>query len=90
MLEFIRRNGGIYLLARETSNAENLRRFSERLAEAFNDELLRKNPSQSWEAFFEYLNQMIDEFPYLFRGDRSLPSVLQEYWDLKLWKGKLT
>ena len=42
LLEFIRRNGGIYLLARETSNAENLRRFSERLAEAFSEELERE------------------------------------------------
>uniref|UniRef100_A0A7C3YEN2 ATP-binding protein n=1 Tax=Geoglobus ahangari TaxID=113653 RepID=A0A7C3YEN2_9EURY len=98
LLEFIRRNGGIYLLARETSNAENLRRFSERLAEAFSDELLRKNPFQSWDAFFEYINQkskeerlvvVIDEFPYLVEGERSLPSILQEYWDLKLSKGKL-
>jgi len=99
LLEFIRRNGGIYLLARETSNAENLRRFSERLAEAFSDELLRKNPFQSWDAFFEYINQkskeerlvvVIDEFPYLVEGERSLPSILQEYWDLKLSKGKLS
>ncbi len=98
LLEFIKRNGGIYLFARETSSTENLRRFSERLAEAFGDELLRKNPFQSWDAFFEYLHQkskkdrivmVIDEFPYLVKGDRSLPSILQEYWDLKLSNGKL-
>ncbi len=98
LLEFIRRNGGIYLLARETSSVDNLKRFSERMAKAFNDELLRKNPFQSWDAFFEYLNQksrenrlivVIDEFPYLVKGDRSLPSVLQEYWDLKFSRGKM-
>lgn len=27
---------------------------------------------------------VIDEFPYLVKGDPSLPSILQEYWDLKL------
>lgn len=98
LLEFIRRNGGIYLLARETSSVDNLRRFSERMAKAFDDELLRKNPFQSWDAFFEYLNQksrekrlivVIDEFPYLVKGDRSLPSILQEYWDLKFSRGKI-
>ena len=98
LIEFLRRNGGVYLLARETSKVENLRRFSERLAEVFNDELLRKNPFQSWDAFFEYLHQrskeerlifVIDEFPYLVKGDKALPSILQEYWDMKLSEGRI-
>ncbi|NJE26817.1 ATP-binding protein [Thermococcus sp. MV5] len=97
ILELIRRNGGIYLLARETSETENLRRFSERVAEYFNDDILKKNPFQNWDAFFEYLNQKsrerlivaIDEFPYLVKGNKSLPSILQEYWDLKLSKSKI-
>ncbi len=97
LLELLRRNGGIYLLARETSSVDNLKRFSERMAKAFNDELLRKNPFQNWDAFFEYLNQksmdrlivVIDEFPYLVKGDKTLPSILQEYWDLKLSRGKI-
>jgi len=97
LLEFLRRNGGIYLLARETSEMENLKRFSQRVAEHFNDEFLRKNPFGSWDAFFEYLHQksgkrlavVIDEFPYLVRANPSLPSILQEYWDLKLSNGKV-
>ncbi|MEO2152703.1 MAG: ATP-binding protein, partial [Thermococcus sp.] len=35
IIEFLRRHGGIYLLARETSELENLRRFSERIAAYF-------------------------------------------------------
>ncbi|AFL95708.1 putative ATPase (AAA+ superfamily) 8 [Thermococcus cleftensis] len=98
LLEFIGRHGGLYLLARETSEAENLRRFSERLAAHFNDEFLRKNPLRSWDAFFEYLHGKamgerlivaIDEFPYLVKGNGALPSILQEYWDLKLSRGKI-
>ncbi len=98
LLEFIKKHGGLYLLARETSEAENLKRFSEKLADYFNDEFLRKNPLQSWDAFFEYLHQkslkdrlivVIDEFPYLVKGNRVLPSILQEYWDLKLSQGKI-
>ncbi|MGQ4834285.1 MAG: ATP-binding protein [Candidatus Asgardarchaeia archaeon] len=98
LLEFIRRHGGIYLLARETNKRENLKRFSQKIAEYFNDEVLRRNAFQDWDSFFEYINQKsanekliiaIDEFPYLVKGDNALPSILQEYWDLKLSKGKI-
>ncbi|QDA31398.1 ATP-binding protein [Thermococcus indicus] len=97
LLEFLKRNGGIYLLARETSEAENLRRFSQRIAEHFNDGFLEKNPFQSWDAFFEYLHTkaekrlvvIIDEFPYLVKANPALPSILQEYWDLKLSKSQI-
>lgn len=44
LLEFIRKHGGIYLLARETSNFKNLKRFSDRLAGYFRDEFLKRNP----------------------------------------------
>ena len=92
LLELIRKHGGIYLLARETNKIENLKRFSEKLADYFRDDFLRKNPFRDWDSFFEYLNQKIekrqivvlDEFPYLIKSDKSLPSILQEYWDLKL------
>ena len=97
LLELIRRHGGIYLLARETSKIENLKRFSEKLAEHFKDDFLRANPFQDWDSLFEYFNRNIrdrlivvmDEFPYLVRDDRTLPSVLQEYWDLKLSRKKI-
>ncbi len=89
---------GIYLLARETSSQENLRNFSVRIADKFNDEFLRKNPFKNWDAFFEYLWNVskdsrivvvIDEFPYLVKENRSLPSNLQYYWDLKLNRSKI-
>ncbi|MCX8181744.1 MAG: ATP-binding protein [Candidatus Methanomethyliaceae archaeon] len=97
ILEFIRRNGGIYLLARETSGLENLKRFSERIAAYFDDSVLRKNPFHSWDALLEYIYQKskdrliiaIDEFPYLVKDSRELLSILQEYWDLKLAKSKI-
>ncbi len=74
-----------------------LKCFSQRLAEHFGDGFLAKNPFQSWDAFFEYLAQksnerltvVIDEFPYLVEANPSLPSILQEYWDLKLSKGRI-
>ncbi|BAA30074.1 496aa long hypothetical protein [Pyrococcus horikoshii OT3] len=97
ILEFLRRHGGLYLLARETSEIENLERFSLRLAEYFNDSFLKKNPLRSLDAFFEYLSTKaekpfiiaIDEFPYLVKGNKALPSILQEYWEMKLSKKKI-
>ncbi|GAB6135518.1 ATP-binding protein [Thermococcus prieurii] len=96
--EFLRRHGGIYLLARETSELENLRRFSERITSYFGDDVLLKNPFRNWDALFEYLHQKsrkerlivaIDEFPYLVLSNKALPSILQDYWDTKFSEGKL-
>ena len=96
MLKFLEGKRGVYLLARETSEQENLKRFSQKLAERLGDDFLLKNPLRSWDAFFEYLARIrermiiaIDEFPYLVRASPALPSVLQEYWDEKLSETKL-
>ena len=91
IMKFLENKDGIYLLARETSDIENLKRFSQKIARYFNDSFLLKNPFRSWDAFFEYLTNIdgrfivaIDEFPYLVKSNASLPSILQEYWDTKL------
>ena len=96
ILRFLEGKDGIYLLARETSEIENLKRFSQKIAEHFNDSFLLRNPFRSWDAFFEYLAKIderfviaIDEFPYLVKANPALPSVLQEYWDIKLSNTKL-
>ena len=96
ILRFLENRNGIYLLARETSEMENLKRFSQKIAEHFNDSFLLKNPFRSWDAFFEYLSRIdgrfivaIDEFPYLVKANPALPSILQEYWDTKLANTKI-
>ncbi len=96
ILKFLEGKRGIYLLARETSETENLKRFSQKIAEYFNDSFLLKNPFRSWDAFFEYLAKInerfivaIDEFPYLVKANPALPSILQEYWDTKLRNTRL-
>jgi len=89
---------GIRLLAREESKIIQLRRFKQVLYEKFGDSLLEKIEFKNWDAFFEYLSTKcenrriviaIDEFPYLVKEDRSLPSTLQDYWDRKLRKTKI-
>jgi len=95
--QFISRKGGVRLLAREESKSLQLRRFTERLAEFFKDDFLKKAPFTDWDGFFEYLSQKarrrviiaIDEFPYLVKEDPSLPSILQDHWDGKLRKTKI-
>jgi hypothetical protein len=84
---------GIILIGREESVKIQLDRYSKTLAEYFNDKLLEKQGFKDWDAFFEYIYLQaqqkrfilaLDEFPYLIKNDRSLPSILQDYWDNKL------
>ncbi|MBI2046688.1 ATP-binding protein [Candidatus Pacearchaeota archaeon] len=93
ILELIKRHNGIYLLGRQETRLENLNRFSSELAEFFNDEVLKASPFQNWDAFFLYIAKKlkekrfivaIDEFPYLVGADKSIPSIMQGYWDSHL------
>lgn len=90
-------HNGIILMGREESKKLQLQRFSGQLAEYFDDDFLRKQSFDTWDAFFEYIygkasNRIIitlDEFPYLVKDDKALPSVLQDYWDNKLSNSKI-
>jgi len=90
--QFLSNSTGIRLIAREESKNLQLRKFSSDLAAYFQDPFLQKNGFSDWDSFFEYLTQhamsrvviAIDEFPYLIKEDRSLPSMIQEYWDTRL------
>jgi hypothetical protein len=89
--KMISKHGGIILMGREESKKLQLQRFSRLLAEYFKDDFLKKQSFDSWDAFFEYVgaksNRVIlalDEFPYLVKEERALPSILQDYWDNKL------
>jgi AAA+ ATPase superfamily predicted ATPase len=96
--QFIRAcKNGVRLLAREESKALQLSMFAAKLGDFFHDEFLKKTPFADWDGFFEYLSKKIDgrtiiaidEFPYLIKEDRALPSILQDYWDSKLKKSKI-
>ncbi len=84
---------GIILIGRQESRKLQLDRYSRILAEYFNDELLKKQGFVDWDAFFEYIYHQakeqrfilaLDEFPYLVKDEKALPSILQDYWDNKL------
>jgi len=90
-------HGGLILMGREEAKKLQLQRFTGQLAEYFDDDLLRKQSLGTWDAFFEYIYEKsreriiiaLDEFPYLVKEDRALPSVLQDYWDNKLSRTKI-
>ena len=97
LIEQFIQNNGIRLLAREESKTLQLRAFTRKLADFFNDPVLEKTEFTGWDGFFEYLSSKtyeriviaIDEFPYLVKEDPSLPSIIQDYWDNKLKNSKI-
>lgn len=90
--EFLKKHKGLYLLARQESEKEQLEKFSRQIAEFFNDNVLKINPFLSWDSLFTYISEkpripiIFDEFPYLVQSSKKLPSVLQDYWDNKFSK----
>jgi len=85
--EFIKKNNGLYLLARQEAELEQLKTLSSQIAEHFGDSVLKINPLLSWDAFFTYLINkpkipiIFDEFPYIIQSARQVASILQGYWD---------
>src|SRR3989344_6959467 len=90
--EFLKKHKGLYLLARQESEKEQLRKLSSQIAEFYNDDVLKLNPLHNWDAFFTYLAEkpripiIIDEFPYLVQSSKKIVSILQDYWDNKFSK----
>ncbi len=90
--EFLKKHNGLYLLARQESEKEQLEKFSRQIAEFFNDNVLKINPFSSWDSLFTYISEkpripiIFDEFPYLVQSSKKLPSILQDYWDNKFSK----
>lgn len=92
--QFLKNHKGLYLLARQESEKDQLVKFSRQIADFFNDNFLKVNPFVSWDALFTYLSEkqripiIFDEFPYAVQASKKLPSILQDYWDNKLSKNK--
>ncbi len=90
--KFLEKHKGLYLLARQESELEQLKTFSFHAAEFFNDNVLKLNPFSNWDAFFAYLAEkpripiIFDEFPYVVQSSKRITSILQDYWDNKFSK----
>jgi AAA+ ATPase superfamily predicted ATPase len=85
--EFLKKHKGIYILGRQESEAEQLKKISSQIAEYFNDSVLKLNPFSNWDSLFIYLSEkpripiVFDEFPYIVQSSKKILSILQEYWD---------
>lgn len=90
--EFLKKHKGLYLLARQESETEQLKKLSSQIAEFYNDEVLRLNPFNNWDSLFVYLSEkpripiIIDEFPYIVQASKKVTSILQDYWDSRFSK----
>lgn len=90
--EFLKKHKGLYILARQESELEQLKKISSQIAEYYNDELLKANPFSNWDALFIYLSEkpripiVFDEFPYIVQSSKKITAVLQDHWDNKFSK----
>lgn len=87
LLEFLKKHKGLYLLARQESETEQLKKVSSQVATFYEDKVLAINPFHDWDSFFTYLAEkpripiIIDEFPYMVQTSKNITSILQDYWD---------
>jgi len=90
--EFLKKHKGLYILARQESEAEQLKKISSQIAEYYDDNVLKANPFNNWDALFIYLSEkpripiVIDEFPYIIQSSKKVTGILQDYWDNKFSK----
>jgi uncharacterized protein len=77
----------IYFLADKTSEKDQLRALSEKVALQFGDDFLLSRGFGNWYEFFRYLKGKdrvvvaIDEFPFLIESNQAIPSIFQKGWD---------
>ena len=90
---FCKNKPNIFYAAKESTDMAQLRSFSQTLISYDKDRFRFLDSFQDWESAFSALAEIsttqkliitIDEFPYMVKGDKSIPSILQNLWDHKL------
>ena len=92
--EFCKGKPHVFFSCTQTTNRVQLRNFSSRILK---EDIPARNyisEFDNWEKAFRAILDfpygdhkkllVIDEFPYMCRGDRSIPSILQNLWDAEL------
>lgn len=96
--EFCKGKRSIYFVAREAEGPQNLTSFSSDVTKVFDDDSERTFSFDSWDAAFDYIYRkstderlilVIDEYPYLAEGERSISSLLQAKIDTAFKNSKL-
>lgn len=89
---FCQAHRSVYFLAAQVRDRDNLRAFRNAIAENLGDTLASDVEFPDWTAALGFLSErtagerlvvVLDEFPYLCEGDKSLPSQLQRFWDTR-------
>lgn len=87
--EFSRDKAHVFYSCTETTDEKQIENFSKRLFKLYKESEYLTSFVQWEEAFDYFLNSkvdgkkllIIDEFPYMVRGNKSIPSILQNFWD---------
>ena len=86
--QILHRNArAVYLLGRNETPQDLLRRLSREMAERLGDEKLLRFPFRSFDEAFVYIREndemvlILDEFPFMAASDPGLLSILQDHWD---------
>ncbi|MDR0286482.1 MAG: ATP-binding protein [Clostridiales bacterium] len=84
----------VFYSCRELSDAKQLMEFSERILTAGSPAAKYLNTFQDWETAFKGILDLpangrkklliVDEFPYMCKGNPSIPSIIQILWDEQL------
>ncbi len=91
---FAKSRPAIYFLADERTDQENLKELQKSMAEFLKDTLFGKAEIKDWVELFEEFSKkldkkavvIIDEFPYLIRANKAMPSIFQKIWDTNFSK----
>lgn len=96
--EFLRTHeNGMYFLATEESEQQNLKAFKYMVSEFIGNELL-KSADVDWVSVFEQVSKykpdekkiiVIDEFQYIGQSNPAFPSVIQKAWDTIMKDSKI-
>lgn len=93
---FIRDKPSVYFLAEEKRYADNLNEMKEMMGDFLKDEEFKLMKFENWvqlsKSFLGRIKErtvlVIDEFPYLVRQNKGIPSEFQKMWDMHISKSK--
>ncbi|MDR1892036.1 MAG: ATP-binding protein, partial [Oscillospiraceae bacterium] len=89
--QFCEGKNAVFYSCREIPDSEQLKTFSERILHAGSPAAKYLSTFSDWESAFKGITELptngkkklliIDEFPYMCKGNPSIPSILQILWD---------
>lgn len=93
LTEFCKGKKHIFYTCNEYTNSKQLKEFSNKFLPTNPDVANLFKQFHDWDSAFTFLGEydsvekmiiVIDEFPYMVKGDESIPSVIQNLWDHNL------